>query len=55
MAFDIRSRAIAFLVKQYAVEVISPTAISQAVRYAIAQPKEVAVNEIVVRPSNQDL
>ncbi|MEY2832781.1 MAG: hypothetical protein RLZZ574_2039 [Cyanobacteriota bacterium] len=37
------------------VSFISPTAISQAVRYAIAQPKEVAVNEIVVRPSNQDL
>ncbi|NJK58126.1 MAG: SDR family oxidoreductase [Pleurocapsa sp. SU_5_0] len=37
------------------VSFISPTAISQAVRYAIAQPKEVSVNEIVVRPSNQDL
>jgi NADP-dependent 3-hydroxy acid dehydrogenase YdfG len=37
------------------VSFISPTAISQAVHYAIAQPKEVAVNEIVVRPSNQDL
>lgn len=37
------------------VSFISPTAISQAVRYAIAQPKEVAVNEIVVRPANQDL
>jgi NADP-dependent 3-hydroxy acid dehydrogenase YdfG len=37
------------------VSFISPTAISNAVRYAIAQPQEVAVNEIVVRPSNQDL
>jgi NADP-dependent 3-hydroxy acid dehydrogenase YdfG len=37
------------------VSFIPPTAISNAVRYAIAQPKEVAVNEIVVRPSNQDL
>jgi NADP-dependent 3-hydroxy acid dehydrogenase YdfG len=37
------------------VSFISPTAISQAVHYAIAQPKEVAVNEIVVRPSNQNL
>jgi NADP-dependent 3-hydroxy acid dehydrogenase YdfG len=37
------------------VSFISPTAISNAVHYAIAQPKEVAVNEIVVRPSNQDL
>ncbi|VEP17593.1 putative enzyme [Hyella patelloides LEGE 07179] len=34
---------------------ISPTAISQAVRYAIEQPSEVAVNEIVVRPSNQEI
>ena len=34
---------------------ISPTAISRAVRYAIEQPDEVAVNEIVVRPSNQEL
>ena len=33
---------------------ISPTAISNAVRYAIAQPDEVSVNEIVVRPSNQE-
>jgi NADP-dependent 3-hydroxy acid dehydrogenase YdfG len=37
------------------VSFISPTAISNAVHYAIAQPKEVAVNEIVVRPANQDL
>jgi NADP-dependent 3-hydroxy acid dehydrogenase YdfG len=34
---------------------IPATAISNAVHYAIAQPKEVAVNEIVVRPANQDL
>lgn len=34
---------------------ISPSAISRAVRYAIEQPDEVAVNEIVVRPSNQEL
>lgn len=34
---------------------ISPTAISRAVRYAIEQPDEVGVNEIVVRPSNQEL
>jgi NADP-dependent 3-hydroxy acid dehydrogenase YdfG len=34
---------------------IPPTAISNAVRYAIAQPDEVAVNEIVVRPSTQEL
>ena len=34
---------------------ISPTAISRAVLYAIEQPEEVAVNEIVVRPSNQEL
>ena len=33
---------------------ISPSAISQAVRYAIEQPDEVSVNEIVVRPSNQE-
>lgn len=33
---------------------ISPSAISQAVRYAIAQPDEVSVNEIVVRPSSQE-
>lgn len=37
------------------VSFIPPTAISQAVRYAIAQPDEVAVNEIVVRPANQEL
>ncbi|MBW4535879.1 MAG: hypothetical protein KME09_18230 [Pleurocapsa minor HA4230-MV1] len=37
------------------VSFIPPTAISNAVRYAIAQPKEVAVNEIVVRPANQEL
>jgi NADP-dependent 3-hydroxy acid dehydrogenase YdfG len=37
------------------VSFISPTAISRAVRYAIEQPDEVAVNEIVVRPSNQEL
>ncbi|MEM7595723.1 MAG: SDR family oxidoreductase [Cyanobacteria bacterium P01_A01_bin.83] len=37
------------------VNFIPPTAISQAVRYAIDQPNEVAVNEIVVRPSNQEL
>ena len=34
---------------------ISPTAISRAVLYAIEQPPEVAVNEIVVRPSDQEL
>jgi NADP-dependent 3-hydroxy acid dehydrogenase YdfG len=34
---------------------IPATAISQAVRYAIEQPDEVAVNEIVVRPSSQEL
>lgn len=34
---------------------ISPSAIGRAVRYAIEQPDEVAVNEIVVRPSNQEL
>lgn len=34
---------------------ISPTAISQAVRFAVEQPDEVAVNEMVVRPSNQEL
>lgn len=34
---------------------ISPSAISRAVRYAIEQPDEVAVNEIVVRPSSQEL
>ena len=33
---------------------ISPTAIIRAVLYAIEQPDEVAVNEIVVRPSNQE-
>jgi NADP-dependent 3-hydroxy acid dehydrogenase YdfG len=37
------------------VSFISPSAISRAVRYAIEQPDEVAVNEIVVRPSNQEL
>ena len=37
------------------VSFIPPTAISQAVRYAIAQPPEVAVNEITVRPANQEL
>ena len=37
------------------VSFIQPTAISNAVRYAIEQPDEVAVNEIVVRPSNQEL
>ncbi len=37
------------------VDFIPPTAISRAVRYAIEQPNEVAVNEIVVRPSNQEL
>lgn len=36
-------------------DAIPPTAISQAVRYAIAQPDEVAVNEIVVRPASQEL
>lgn len=34
---------------------IPPTAISNAVRYAIAQPNGVSVNEIVVRPSTQEL
>lgn len=34
---------------------ISPTAISRAVRYALEQPDDVAINEIVVRPSNQEL
>lgn len=34
---------------------ISPSAIGRAVRYAIEQPDEVAINEIVVRPSNQEL
>ena len=33
---------------------MSPSAISQAVRYAIAQPDEVSVNEIVVRPSTEE-
>lgn len=37
------------------VSFIPPTAISNAVRYALEQPDEVAVNEIVVRPSNQEL
>jgi NADP-dependent 3-hydroxy acid dehydrogenase YdfG len=37
------------------VSFISPTAISRAVHYAIAQPPEVAVNEIIVRPANQEL
>jgi NADP-dependent 3-hydroxy acid dehydrogenase YdfG len=37
------------------VSFIPPTAISRAVLYAIAQPPEVAVNEIVVRPANQEL
>ncbi len=34
---------------------LPPSAISNAVRYAIAQPDEVAVNEIVVRPSSQEV
>lgn len=34
---------------------IPATAISNAVRYAIFQPDEVSVNEIVVRPSTQEL
>lgn len=34
---------------------IPATSISRAVRYAIEQPDEVAVNEIVVRPSTQEL
>ncbi|PZD73280.1 putative oxidoreductase [Acaryochloris thomasi RCC1774] len=34
---------------------ISPTAISRAVLYAIEQPDDVSVNEIVVRPSDQEL
>ena len=37
------------------VSFIPPTAIGNAVRYAIEQPDEVSVNEIVVRPSNQEL
>jgi NADP-dependent 3-hydroxy acid dehydrogenase YdfG len=37
------------------VNFIPPTAISNAIRYAIAPPQEVAVNEIVVRPANQEL
>ncbi|MEM7593980.1 MAG: SDR family oxidoreductase [Cyanobacteria bacterium P01_A01_bin.83] len=36
-------------------DAIPPTAISQAVGYAIAQPTEVGVNEIVVRPASQEL
>ena len=34
---------------------IPPTAISNAVRYAISQPDEVGVDEIVVRPANQEM
>ncbi len=34
---------------------ISPTAISRAVLYAIEQPNDVSVNEIVVRPSDQEI
>ena len=34
---------------------ISPTAISQAVRFAVEQPNEVAVNEMVIRPSSQEV
>ncbi len=34
---------------------IPASSISRAVRYAIEQPDEVAVNEIVVRPSDQEL
>ena len=36
-------------------DAIPATAISNAVRYAIEQPDEVAVNEIVVRPSSQEI
>lgn len=35
------------------IDFLPPTAISNAVRYAISQPDEVGVNEIVVRPTNQ--
>ncbi|MBD1865733.1 SDR family oxidoreductase [Cyanobacteria bacterium FACHB-471] len=34
---------------------IQPEAIAQAIRYAIEQPKEVDVNEILIRPTAQEL
>lgn len=34
---------------------ISPQAIADAVRFAIEQPRDVSVNEIIVRPTAQDL
>lgn len=41
-------------IKESFASFISPTAISRAVLYAIEQPHDVSVNEIVVRPSDQE-
>jgi len=37
--------------KSYRAIALSPTAIARAVRYAIEQPEDVDVNEIVLRPT----
>jgi NADP-dependent 3-hydroxy acid dehydrogenase YdfG len=40
-------------IEKFRAHTIPASAIAKAVAYAIAQPKEVDVNEIVIRPSTQ--
>jgi NADP-dependent 3-hydroxy acid dehydrogenase YdfG len=48
---EVREQVKAF----YAQHAISPRAIADAIAYAIGQPDEVDVNELLIRPTTQDL
>ena len=48
---DVREQVKAF----YAQHAISPRAIADAIAYAINQPDEVDINELLIRPTTQDL
>jgi NADP-dependent 3-hydroxy acid dehydrogenase YdfG len=48
---EVREQVKAF----YAQHAISPRAIADAIAYAISQPDEVDINELLIRPTTQDL
>lgn len=55
LPLSIKDPAVADVFSRLKLEPIEPSAIANAIAYAINQPDDVAINEIVVRPTSQEL
>ncbi|HEV2133929.1 MAG TPA: hypothetical protein VGR47_06665 [Terracidiphilus sp.] len=52
---SVKHEATAQAISEMGIQPIPPESIANAIAYAISQPADVAVNEIIVRPAGQAL